>query len=65
MENIISTKFGGPNSKLILLGGIQINMPDPMPDYFQPRIFQIRNRDGSVMDLLDQTFNIPSNENGI
>jgi len=37
LENIVSTEKG----RLILLGGIQINVPRPMSDYFQPMHFQI------------------------
>ena len=32
----------GKRGKLILLGGIQVNMPHPMKDFFQPLMFEAR-----------------------
>jgi hypothetical protein len=35
MDAIVTTNFGGnKKGKLIILGGIQINMPNPMPGAF-------------------------------
>eukprot|EP01032_Pedospumella_encystans_P013319 gene13319-15341_t len=45
---------GKPN--LYLLGGIQINMPKPMPDFFMPLMFEKRNANGTVTDLMESTF---------
>lgn len=45
---------GKPN--LYLLGGIQINMPKPMPDFFMPLMFERRNANGTVTDLMESTF---------
>jgi len=47
-------KCGKPN--LYLLGGIQINMPKPMPDFFMPLMFEERNANGTVTDLMESTF---------
>lgn len=41
---------------LFLLGGIQINMPKPMPDFFMPLLFEERNADGTVLNLMESTF---------
>ena len=48
LEQIVNTKKG----RLILLGGIQINMPRPMNDYFQPMFFQIWEEGKPVVDKL-------------
>jgi hypothetical protein len=54
IEKIVSTTFGGKNSKLIILGGIMINMPGYMEDFFQPRMFEVRPCDGSPsVDLME------------
>jgi hypothetical protein len=36
LDHIIDVEFGGMDSTLIVLTGIQINMPRPFPDFFQP-----------------------------
>jgi len=41
MLNIVNTDFGSGN--LILIGGIQINMPYPLPGYFAPLHFSVRS----------------------
>jgi len=55
LEHIVDTDFGnghGKKGSLILLGGIQINMPKPMSDFFQPLIFEIRTKGEPVIDLM-------------
>lgn len=49
-------EFGGEDSKLIVLTGIQINMPMPFEDYFQPLSFTVRHKDGRIDDLLANVF---------
>jgi hypothetical protein len=44
------------NGRLILLGGIQINMPDPMHDFFLPLTFEIRRQNHEPVNILEQTF---------
>ena len=44
-----------PQGKLVLLGGIQINMPKPSEDFFHPILFEER-RDGKVVDLMPLAF---------
>eukprot|EP00047_Mylnosiga_fluctuans_P006159 m.245222 g.245222 ORF g.245222 m.245222 type:complete len:327 (-) comp14632_c0_seq1:41-1021(-) len=40
--------------RLVILGGIQINMPQPSEDFFQPLLFEIHDKDGKVTDILPQ-----------
>jgi len=46
MLGIINNDFG--TGQLILVGGIQINMPDPFEDEFQPLLFQVSDKNRSV-----------------
>jgi len=56
LEKIVSTKFGpGKNGKLILLGGIQINLPSPMHNFFLPLLFECRE-EGNVTDFMHNAF---------
>ena len=48
LKKIINTKKG----RVIVLGGIQINMPRPMNDYFQPLVFEIYEQDKEVVDKM-------------
>lgn len=56
LDSIISTDFGCDKSTLLVLTGIQINMPSPHKDYFQPLTFDLHRKDGTVIDLLPETF---------
>ena len=56
LGSILSTDFGDPNSMLFVFTGIQINMPFDFEDYFQPLSFEVRKKDGSVIDLFGQAF---------
>jgi len=59
LDKIIDPNFGktyGKNGKLIILGGVQINMPRPMPDYFMPIRFEIRQLGEPTVDLMDAAF---------
>merc|ERR1712048_1123319 len=49
MLSIVNNDFG--DGKLVLLGGIQINMPSPHKDHFEPLLFKIR-QGGVETDLL-------------
>eukprot|EP00927_Polykrikos_kofoidii_P047924 TRINITY_DN42200_c0_g2_i1.p1 TRINITY_DN42200_c0_g2~~TRINITY_DN42200_c0_g2_i1.p1 ORF type:complete len:597 (-),score=46.07 TRINITY_DN42200_c0_g2_i1:312-2102(-) len=49
---VVNTKFG--SGKLILVGGIQINMPEPYADRFQPLLFQVQSANTEPIDLLDK-----------
>jgi len=39
---------------IVLLGGIQINTPGECSDYFLPKVFEMRNRDGKVVSEMLQ-----------
>lgn len=56
LDQILSTEFGDANSMLFVFTGIQINMPFDFEDYFQPLSFEVRKKDGSVVDLFPQVF---------
>jgi len=49
----------GKRGKLILLGGIQVNMPHPMKDFFQPLMFEARTHGEPTVDLFQQAFGHP------
>jgi len=40
------------NGKIALLGGIQINTPDGVSDFFLPLRFEVRDKDNKVVDNL-------------
>jgi len=51
MLKIVNTKFG--SGKLVLIGGIQINMPYPAnEDYFLPLMFEMRQEGQASKDLM-------------
>ncbi|KAK3269280.1 hypothetical protein CYMTET_22272 [Cymbomonas tetramitiformis] len=52
MFTIVNTDFG--SGKLVLIGGVQINMPAPFEDHFQPLMFQVASEDHATVDLLSQ-----------
>lgn len=59
MHRIIDPNFhqtDGKKGSLYLLGGIQINMPRPMPDYFVPYTFQKLTYLEETIDLMEETF---------
>jgi hypothetical protein len=61
LEKVVDVNFGiggGKKGKLILLGGIQINMPTHMMDYFEPLIFEVRTKDEPSINLLKEAFGI-------
>ena len=45
LDDIVHAHFGGENSKLVVLTGIQINMPRPFEDMFQPLSFTMLSKD--------------------
>mmetsp|Transcript_29216 Transcript_29216/g.43053 ORF Transcript_29216/g.43053 Transcript_29216/m.43053 type:complete len:320 (-) Transcript_29216:327-1286(-) len=56
LDEIVNTDFGGKTSKLLVLTGIQINMPRPCEDMFQPLTFDLHLKDGTVVDIYEETF---------
>jgi len=58
MMKIINTKFG--SGRLVLIGGIQINMPYPeYADHFLPLFWEVRQEGKESFDLMDRFFNAP------
>jgi hypothetical protein len=51
MASIANTNFGP--GYLVLVGGIQLNMPKGYPDYFMPCSFTIQRGDGKPENLFD------------
>ena len=51
MDSIVAQGAGevGGDGKIALLGGIQINTPDGIDDYFLPLNFEIRNKKGELV----------------
>jgi len=59
MLQIVNHNFG--NGKLILLGGIQLNLPNPYDDHFQPLMFRVSsNADPEGVDLLPDLYHTSS-----
>lgn len=56
LNEILSTNFGDANSMLFVFTGIQINMPFDFEDYFQPLSFEVRKKDGGVIDVFNDAF---------
>ena len=48
----VNTDFG--TGKLVLIGGIQINMPAPSVDHFQPLCFTVTSADQVATDILHE-----------
>lgn len=59
LDTIVNVDFGGPNSTLVILTGVQINMPRPFDDFFQPLNFYILDKEGKKIDLFHETFGPP------
>lgn len=56
LEKIVNTSFGGDSSTLVILTGIQINMPEPHTDYFQPLSFYVLDKKMNKEDWFQSTF---------
>jgi hypothetical protein len=56
LDKVISTNFGNGKGLLCVLSGIQINMPRPFEDYFQPISFMIYRKDEEPVDILPKAF---------
>jgi len=53
LDGITNVNFGhSTDSTLVVLTGIQVNMPRPFEDFFQPCSFYIQKKDGSREDLM-------------
>jgi hypothetical protein len=60
LEQILNSKWMGKNSKLTLIGGIQINMDGEFTDKFLPLTFEVRNKDGQSRDYYQEVFKTES-----
>ncbi len=49
LKEIVSPQYKG---RVILCGGIQINMPRPCDDYFEPYFFEVYEDGKKVRDLM-------------
>ena len=56
LSKCINTDFGCNKSTLVVLTGIQINMPFPFCDFFLPIEFFIMKKDGSKEDVFEEAF---------
>jgi hypothetical protein len=56
MNKIVNTDFG--SGRLVLLGGIQINMPPPCKDHFLPLVFDVQQA-GQDNEHLIEAFSCP------
>ena len=56
LEKCISVDFGNDKSTLVVLTGIQINMPKPFDDFFLPMQFFIMKKDGTREDVFEEAF---------
>ena len=56
LDHIVNTDFGGPRSKLVVMTGVMINMPIPHRDLFQPLTFELYLKDGTVLNVFEETF---------
>ena len=56
LRKIVNVDFGSEQSTLAILTGIQINMPEPMEDYFQPLSFYVMDKQGQEMHLFEEAF---------
>lgn len=56
LTKCVSVDFGCDTSTLVILTGIQINMPDPFDDFFLPVDFYVMKKDGSQEDLFEEAF---------
>ncbi|CAK0795713.1 unnamed protein product [Prorocentrum cordatum] len=61
MLRIVNTKFG--SGRLVLIGGIQLNMPYPeFDDHFLPLMFEVRQEGEATIDLMDTFSNISTQQ---
>eukprot|EP00930_Biecheleria_cincta_P007663 TRINITY_DN1088_c0_g2_i7.p1 TRINITY_DN1088_c0_g2~~TRINITY_DN1088_c0_g2_i7.p1 ORF type:complete len:686 (-),score=123.88 TRINITY_DN1088_c0_g2_i7:197-1951(-) len=61
MRKIVNTDFG--SGKLVLIGGIQINMPHgSMDDHFLPLVFEVHQSGAESEDLLDNFSDIATQQ---
>ena len=60
LEDVTHMNFGGPNSRLALIGGIMINCDGDGNDKFMPMKFVVKDKQGVVTDYFEECFNRPT-----
>lgn len=56
LSKCVNMEFGSDKSTLVVLTGIQINMPRPFCDFFLPIEFFIMKKDGGKEDVFEEAF---------
>ena len=58
LDKIVSTEYAlnGKHGHLIILGGVQVNMPRYMSDFFYPITFEIRRHNEPTINLYHEAF---------
>ena len=56
LDEIVTDKWMGPNSKLAIVGGITINCDNLGTDAFLPLMFTLQNKNGDIEDVFDEVF---------
>jgi len=56
LDQVCSTDFGNGKGRLVVLTGVQINMPRPFEDYFCPLSFELIKKDQAPVDLMPKAF---------
>ncbi|KAL3908797.1 MAG: hypothetical protein SGARI_002903 [Bacillariaceae sp.] len=62
LDKNISFDFGDDKSTVVVLSGVQVNMPDPFCDYFLPMQFYILKKDGSKEDIFEESFGFKASD---
>ena len=58
LEQTLNTNWMGPNSKLVILGGIILNRSEIGADVFQPLSFELRDKKGNKTDMFEKAFGV-------
>ena len=56
LDTILNDAWMSPNSKLAIIGGIQINIDGGANDRFLPLSFEVRSKDGTSIDYFEKAF---------
>mmetsp|Transcript_12236 Transcript_12236/g.22030 ORF Transcript_12236/g.22030 Transcript_12236/m.22030 type:complete len:83 (+) Transcript_12236:2-250(+) len=61
VDKVVNTEFG--SGRLVLVGGIQINLPEPCGDHFLPLSCEVQQAGKTTIDIKD-VFQIPESMDG-
>lgn len=56
LGDVTHMNFGGPNSKLAIIGGIMINCDGDGTDHFLPLKFVVKDKSGGEVSYFDECF---------